>query len=394
MSQLTHAQLEGKTVLVRLDLNVPVSQGVITDDNRIRQALPTLELLREKGAKIVIFSHFGRVKQESDKASKSLDVVAKALAEHLTVPVKFVPHTRGDVLEKAIQALQNSEVLMVENTRFEDVDGKKESKNDEELGRYWASLGEVFVNDAFGTAHRAHASNVGISTYIQEVYPGFLMDKEITVFEHVLSAPERPFIAVLGGAKVSDKIGVITNLLEKADKVIVAGGMSYTFLKAQGYEIGTSLVELDKLDLAKELLEKGKDKLVFATDFKVTKEFSNDTPIRVAAYNDFKEDEMGLDIGPASLEAFKTLLKSAKTVIWNGPVGVFEMSNFAQGTLGICETLAALENTTTIIGGGDSAAAAIQMGFEDAFTHISTGGGASLEFLEGKVLPGIAALKR
>lgn len=394
MSQLTQAQLEGKTVLVRLDLNVPVSHGVITDDNRIRQALPTLELLREKGAKIVIFSHFGRVKQESDKASKSLDVVAKALAEHLAVPVVFVPHTRGEVLEKAIKALQNCEVLMVENTRFEDVDGKKESKNDEELGRYWASLGDVFVNDAFGTAHRAHASNVGISTYIKEIYPGFLMDKEMTVFEHVLSAPERPFIAVLGGAKVSDKIGVITNLLEKADKVIVAGGMSYTFLKAQGYEIGTSLVENDKLNLAKDLLEKGKDKLVFATDFKLTKEFSNDTSIRVATYDDFQADEMGLDIGPASLEAFKTLLKTAKTVIWNGPVGVFEMSNFAQGTLGICETLASLENTTTIIGGGDSAAAAIQMGFEDAFTHISTGGGASLEFLEGKVLPGIAALKR
>ncbi len=394
MSQLTQAQLEGKTVLVRLDLNVPISEGVITDDNRIRQALPTIQLLREKGAKIVIFSHFGRVKQESDKASKTLAPVAKAMAEHLAVPVTFVPHTRGEALEKAIQGLANSDVLMVENTRFEDIEGKKESKNDEELGRYWASLGDVFVNDAFGTAHRAHASNVGISSHIKEVYPGFLMDKEITVFEHVLAAPERPFVAVLGGAKVSDKIGVITNLLEKADTVIVAGGMSYTFLKAQGYEIGTSLVENDKLDLAKELLEKGKDKLVFATDFKVTKEFSNDTPIRVAQYDDFKEDEMGLDIGPASLERFKELLKRAKTVVWNGPVGVFEMSNFAQGTLGICETLAALEETTTIIGGGDSAAAAIQMGFEASFTHISTGGGASLEFLEGKVLPGIAALKR
>ncbi len=394
MSQLTQAQLEGKTVLVRLDLNVPISDGVITDDNRIRQALPTIQLLREKGAKIVIFSHFGRVKQESDKASKTLAPVAKAMAEHLAVPVTFVPHTRGEALKKAIKGLSNSEVLMVENTRFEDIDGKKESKNDEELGRYWASLGDVFVNDAFGTAHRAHASNVGISSHIKEVYPGFLMDKEITVFENVLAQPERPFVAVLGGAKVSDKIGVITNLLEKADTVIVAGGMSYTFLRAQGYEIGTSLVENDKLDLAKELLEKGKDKLVFATDFKVTKEFSNDTPIRVAQYDDFKEDEMGLDIGPASLERFNDLLKSAKTVVWNGPVGVFEMSNFAQGTLGICETLAALEDTTTIIGGGDSAAAAIQMGFEQSFTHISTGGGASLEFLEGKVLPGIAALKR
>lgn len=394
MSALENATLNAKTVLVRLDLNVPVVAGVISDDNRIRQALPTLNLLRDKGAKVVVFSHFGRVKTEEDKAKKSLRIVSEALASHLGVPVTFVPHTRGEVLEKAIQALQPGEVLMFENTRFEDVEGKKESKNDSELGRYWASLGDVFVNDAFGTAHRAHASNVGIASNIAEVYPGYLMEKEMAVFEGLLTQPKRPFIAVLGGAKVSDKIGVIQNLLAIADKVIIGGGMSYTFLKAQGYEIGTSLVEDDKLDLAKELLDKGQDKLVFAKDFKLTKEFSNDTPIRIGAYDDFKADEMGLDIGPATLEMFSDLLKTAQTVVWNGPVGVFEMSNFAQGTEGICEVLAALDGATTIIGGGDSAAAAIQMGFEYSFTHISTGGGASLEYLEGKKLPGIEALKR
>jgi phosphoglycerate kinase len=229
---------------------------------------------------------------------------------------------------------------------------------------------------------------------MDEVYPGYLMEKEMVVFESLLTHPKRPFIAVLGGAKVSDKIGVIQNLLKIADKVIIGGGMSYTFLKAQGYEIGTSLVEEDKLDLARELLTQGKDKLVFAQDFKVTQAFSNDAPIRIAAFDDFQADEMGLDIGPKTLELFSGLLKTAQTVVWNGPVGVFEMSNFAQGTEGICQVLAGLEGATTIIGGGDSAAAAIQMGFEQSFTHISTGGGASLEYLEGKTLPGIEALKR
>ena len=394
MSTLENATLSHKTVLVRLDLNVPVVDGVISDDNRIRQALPTLNLLRKQGAKVVVFSHFGRVKTEEDKAKKSLKLVSEALASHLGVPVIFVPHTRGAVLESAIAALQPGEVCMFENTRFEDVNGKKESKNDPELGRYWASLGDVFVNDAFGTAHRAHASNVGIASNMDEVYPGYLMEKEMVVFESLLTHPKRPFIAVLGGAKVSDKIGVIQNLLKIADKVIIGGGMSYTFLKAQGYEIGTSLVEEDKLDLARELLTQGKDKLVFAQDFKVTQAFSNDAPIRIAAFDDFQADEMGLDIGPKTLELFSGLLKTAQTVVWNGPVGVFEMSNFAQGTEGICQVLAGLEGATTIIGGGDSAAAAIQMGFEQSFTHISTGGGASLEYLEGKTLPGIEALKR
>jgi phosphoglycerate kinase len=269
---------------------------------------------------------------------------------------------------------------------------KKESKNDPELGKYWASLGDVFVNDAFGTAHRSHASNVGIAANIEEVAAGYLLEKEIKFIGGVVEAPERPFVAILGGAKVGDKIGVIENLLKIADKILIGGGMSYTFFKQQGYEIGTSICEDDKLDLAKELLEKANGKIVLPVDLKVTTDFSNDAPARIAAFDDIKANEMGLDAGPKTLEVYKEFLQDAKTVVWNGPVGVFEFSNFAHGTIGVCETLANLEDVTTIIGGGDSAAAAISLGFADKFTHISTGGGASLEYLEGKVLPGVACV--
>ena len=392
MKKLESIDFNGKTALIRCDLNVPMKSGVITDDNRIIEAIPTIDYVASKGAKVVILSHLGRVKTKEDEENKSLKPVAETLAAHLKAPVTFIPATRGLELERAIKALKPGSVLMMENTRFEDVDGQKESKNSEELAKYWASLGDVFVNDAFGTLHRAHASNVGLATHMKEKVPGFLIQKELDVFNDALNHPKRPFVAVLGGAKVSDKIGVIRNLLKKADKVIVAGGMSYTFLKAKGYEIGTSLVEDDKIELAKALLEEGKGILEFATDFKVTESFSNDAPIRIASFDDFKPSEMGLDIGPKSLENFTQILKTAQQVIWNGPVGVFEMSNFAQGTEGICEVLASLKGATTIIGGGDSAAAAIQMGFKDSFTHISTGGGASLEFLEGKALPGLVAM--
>lgn len=393
MKKLETIEFTGKVALVRCDLNVPMSKGEITDDNRIIEAVPTLKYVASKGAKVVILSHLGRVKTDEDKVGKSLNPVATSLSQHLGEPVKFVGETRGSALEAAITSLNPGEFLMMENTRFEDIEGSKESKNSEELAKYWSSLGDVFVNDAFGTLHRAHTSNVGLATYMKEKAPGLLIQKELDVFNEALNHPKRPFVAVLGGAKVSDKIGVIRNLLKKADKVIVAGGMSYTFLKAKGFEIGTSLVEMDKIELAKELLIEGEGILEFADDFKVTESFSNDAPIRVAAYDDFKPTEMGLDIGPTSLERFSAILKSAKQVIWNGPVGVFEMSNFAKGTEGICEVLASLEGATTIIGGGDSAAAAIQMGFKDAFTHISTGGGASLEFLEGKELPGLVAME-
>ena len=282
-------------------------------------------------------------------------------------------------------------MLLFENTRFEDVDGKKESKNDPELGKYWASLGDVFINDAFGTAHREHASNVGIASNV-EIASGFLMDKEIKFIGGVVNNPERPLVAILGGAKVSDKIGVIENLLNIADKVIIGGGMAYTFFKAQGKEIGLSLLEEDKIDFAKELLNRAGDKIILPVDCKVAKEFSNDAKITEVSIDEIPSDQEAMDIGPKTVELFTEALEGANTVVWNGPMGVFEFNNFAKGTIGVCEAIANLKDATTIIGGGDSAAAAMDLGFADDFSHISTGGGASLEYLEGKELPGIEAI--
>lgn len=384
--------LKDKKVLVRVDFNVPLKDGVITNDNRIVAALPTIKYVIENGGKAILFSHLGRVKTEEDKAGKSLKPVAERLGELLGKPVTFVPETRGSELETAVNNMKDGDVLVFENTRFEDIDGKKESGNDADLGKYWASLGDVFVNDAFGTAHRAHASNVGIASTGIPTVAGFLMDKEIKFIGEAVESPKRPFIAILGGAKVSDKIGVIENLISKADKILIGGGMTYTFYKAKGIEIGNSLVEEDKVALAKELIEKAGDKLVLPIDSVCAKEFSNDVETLVTDDEAVPAGYMGLDIGPKSIELFTKELAGAKTVVWNGPMGVFEMSNFAKGTVGVCEAIANLEGATTIIGGGDSAAAAIQLGFADKFTHISTGGGASLELLEGKTLPGLAAI--
>ncbi|WP_017470682.1 phosphoglycerate kinase [Amphibacillus jilinensis] len=388
---VTDLDVTGKKVLVRADFNVPMKDGNITNDDRIVQALPTIKHLISEGAKVILFSHLGRVAEEADKEGKSLKPVADRLGELLAQDVTFVSETRGAKLESAIDTLANGDVLMFENTRFEDIDGKKESKNDPELGKYWASLGDLFVNDAFGTAHRSHASNVGIASNLESA-AGFLMEKEIRFIGESVDNPTRPFVAILGGAKVSDKIGVIENLLEKADKVIIGGGMSYTFFKAQGKEIGTSLLEADKVDLAKTLLERAGGKIVLPVDAMINKEFSNDGDIKAVSVDEIPADQMGLDIGPESIKQFEQELTGAKTVVWNGPMGVFEMSNFAKGTIGVCESIANLDDATTIIGGGDSAAAAMQLGFAEKFSHISTGGGASLEYLEGKELPGLAAI--
>lgn len=387
-------ELQGKKVLMRVDFNVPMKDGKITDENRIVAALPTIQYALEKGAKVIAFSHLGKVKTEEDLTTKSLRVVAARLAELLKQEVIFIPATRGEELEKAINSLQNGQILMFENTRFEDLDGKKESKNDPELGKYWASLGDVFVNDAFGTAHRAHASNVGIASNIGEgkSAAGFLMEKEIRFIGGAVDHPERPLVAILGGAKVSDKIGVIENLLEKADKVLVGGAMMFTFLRALGKNTGTSLVEEDKIDLAKSLLEKSNGKLVLPVDAVIAKEFNNDAPHRTVSVDELPSDEMGLDVGAATVALFSAEIAKAKTIVWNGPMGVFEMPNYAKGTIGVCEAIAHLQGATTIIGGGDSAAAAISLGYADKFTHISTGGGASLEYLEGKVLPGVESI--
>ena len=380
--------VKGRKVLIRVDFNVPMKNGVITDDTRMRAALPTIQYVVENGGKAIVFSHLGRIKEEADFAKNDLTPVYKRLEELIGRPVKFVNATRGAELEEAAANLGEGEILMFQNTRYEDLEGKKESKNDPELGKYWASLGEVFVNDAFGTAHRAAASNVGIAANVSETAAGFLLEKEIKYIGGAVDEPVRPYIAILGGAKVSDKIGVIEALCEKADKILIGGAMMFTFLKALGKNIGASKCEDDKIELAKELLAKAGDKLVLPVDAVCSKEFA-DVPGVVKSVEEFAADDMGLDVGPATLELFANVLAGAKTVVWNGPMGVFEMENYAKGTIGVCELLANLEGANTIIGGGDSAAAAESLGYADKFSHISTGGGASLEYLEGKLLPGI-----
>ncbi|MFY9612867.1 MAG: phosphoglycerate kinase [Tissierellaceae bacterium] len=382
---------QGKKVLVRCDFNVPLDENQnITDDRRIRSSLPTIQYLIEEGARVILMSHLGRPKGEANPKF-SLLPVANRLSELLEKEVVFAKDDLviSQAVKDKIDELKDGDVALLENTRFR----KEEEKNDENFAKELASLGEIYVNDAFGTSHRAHASNVGVSSYLPSAV-GFLVEKEISIMGKALEDPERPFVAILGGAKVSDKIGVIENLLDKVDSILIGGGMAYTFLKAQGYEIGQSLLEEDKMDLALSLIEKAKEKgvkLLLPVDITIAKEFKNDTEIRIAGIDSIPEDWMGLDIGPKTLKLFSEEISKAKTVIWNGPTGVFEMENFSKGTYGIAKALVD-SDATTIVGGGDSASAVEKAGYAAQITHVSTGGGASLELLEGKVLPGIAAI--
>jgi len=377
--------LNNKRVIIRVDFNVPIKDNKILDDNRIVMSLKTIKYALDNSAKVILMSHLGRVKEESDKNSKSLKIVSERLSELLNQEVIFINNTRGSELEKSIKDLKNGEVLLIENTRFEDLDGKKESGNDLELGKYWASLGDIFINDAFGTSHRSHASNVGIASNLESGI-GFLIEEELEKLSLVTNNPKKPFAVILGGAKVSDKIGVIKNLADKCDYIIIGGGMAYTFLKAQGYNIGNSLLDSDSLDFCKDMLEKYGHKIVLPVDSIVSKEFDKDVTLK--DNDDFDNDDIGLDIGDKSIELFKDKLSSCKTVVWNGPVGYSEIEKYSKGTKEILKYLSESKRTV-VIGGGDTASAAINFGYKEVFTHISTGGGASLELLEGKVLPGI-----
>ena len=382
--------VNGKRVLCRCDFNVPLDGDRITDETRLVAALPTINKLINDGGKVILCSHLGKPKGPDPVFS--LAPVAKRLSELLGKEVKFAADDTvvGDNARAAVEAMNNGDVILLENTRFR----AEETKNGEEFSKDLASICDVFVNDAFGTAHRAHCSNVGVTKYVDTAVVGYLMQKEIDFLGNAVNNPVRPFVAILGGSKVSSKISVINNLLDKVDTLIIGGGMSYTFQKAVGGKVGKSLVEDDYLDYAKEMMEKAKEKgvkMLIPIDTVVTKEFKNDTPSRIVVAGHQEDDDMGMDIGPETRQLYKDALKDAKTVVWNGPMGVFEFDNFAKGTIAVAEELAVLDGATTIIGGGDSAAAVNNLGFGDKMTHISTGGGASLEFLEGKELPGVAA---
>ncbi len=391
--------IENKTVILRVDFNVPINKlGKITDNNRVVMALPTIKELLNKNVKLILLSHLGRIKSEADKKTKSLKVVASELSKQLDKTVKFVSANRGPLVDQAVKELEIGNILMLENTRFEDViDGEVvnyESKNNLELAKYWANLGDIFVNDAFGTAHRSHASNVGIAENIKVSAVGRLIELELRMLSKAVNNPKRPLVSIIGGAKVSDKINVIKNLLQISDYVLIGGGMSYTFLKSQGKEVGDSLVENDKLELASEILKTSNNKLILPLDIACVKEFADIKPT-YRLVDEIPSTEMGLDIGPKTVSKYKGIIENAHTVVWNGPMGVFEFKNFAHGTKAICSTIANIgkENIFSIIGGGDSASAAINLGYHDKFSHISTGGGASLAFLEGKKLPAIEAIE-
>ena len=383
MKTIRDFDLNNKKVIIRVDFNVPIKDGIITDDTRIKESLKTINYAIENNAKVILMSHLGRIKEESDKLKNSLKPVSVRLSELLNKKVIFVSNTRGEELEEKINNLQSGDVLLMENTRFEDLPDKKESKNNEDLGKYWASLGDIYINDAFGTAHRAHASNVGIASNLPSGI-GFLIEKELNNLLPAINNPNRPFAVILGGAKVSDKIGVIENLVNKADYILIGGGMAFTFLKAKGIEIGKSLLDEESIEFCKKILKENEEKIILPIDVV--------TELKECFITDITKDETGLDIGSKTVKLFKQYLDNSKTIIWNGPVGMFEEDRYSNGTKGICEILKNIE-ATKIAGGGDTASAVKNFGYEGAFTHISTGGGASLELLEGKVLPGIDIIK-
>ncbi len=390
MKTIKDLEIENKKVIIRCDFNVPIKEGKIVDDTRIVGALETIKYCLDKNAKVILMSHLGRVKEEADLEKNNLEPVAKRLSELLKKQVLFSPKTRGAELENMISNMQPGDVLLIQNTRYEDLDGKKESGNDEELGAYWASLGEVFINDAFGTIHRAHASNCGIAAHLPSA-AGFLIERELNALS-ILENPPHPFVVILGGAKVADKIGVIENLVTKADKILIGGGMAFTFLKANGLEIGKSLLDEENLDFCKNILKDYSDKIVLPTDFAVTNEYTNDEEYRVRTIEDFHSDEMGLDIGNQTLEEFKKIISTAAIVIWNGPLGVYEFDKYKKNTCELLEYIVQ-NNIKAILGGGDIVAAATTAGYKDKVYHASTGGGATLEYLEGKQLPGVEAIK-
>ncbi len=390
MKTIRDLDINNKKVIIRCDFNVPMKEGKITDDTRIVAALETINYCLEKNAKVILLSHLGRVKEEADLAKNDLAPVADRLSQLLKKDVLFSEKTRGPELEATIDSMQGGDVLLVQNTRYEDLDGKKESSNDEELGSYWASLGEVFINDAFGTIHRAHASNCGIAAHLPSA-PGFLIERELKALSE-LDNPEHPFVVILGGAKVADKIGVIENLVKKADKILIGGGMAFTFLKAQGKEIGKSLLDEENIDFCKKVLSEHPDKIILPIDVAITNEYTNDEEYRVKNIDEITSNEMGLDIGNKTLELFENALSTAKIVVWNGPLGVYEFTKYKKNTDELLKYIVD-NNIKTILGGGDIVAAATAAGYKEKVYHASTGGGATLEYLEGKTLPGIESLK-
>lgn len=381
--------IRNKRVIIRVDFNVPMEDGRIVDDNRIRAALDTINYCIENNTKVILLSHLGRVKEPRDLEKNDMAPVAERLSQLLKKHILFSEKTRGPELENIVSHMKYKDVLLIQNTRYEDLDGKKESTNDPELGAYWASFGDVFINDAFGTVHRAHASNCGIAKHLPSAF-GFLIEKELKALGE-LENPEHPFVLILGGAKVADKIGVIENLVTKADKILIGGGMAFTFLKAKGYEIGKSLLDEENIEFCQKLLAKYSDKIILPVDAAITNEFTNDEQYRIRNVDSISEDEMGLDIGIETLKLFKDNLEDAKVVLWNGPLGVYEFDKYRANTDKLLKFLVD-NNIKTVLGGGDIVAAATKANLKDKVYHASTGGGATLEYLEGKTLPGINAI--